>query len=81
VLDHTGQRRVRYEDAFRALGNYLDANRFTQITVVETPEGFLIKGYVLGDGPSGHHVIPTTYLFTNEDIDTLLENAYGRRRR
>ncbi len=81
MLDHTGQRRVRYEDAFRALGNYLDAKKFTQVTIVETPEGFLIKGYVVGENTGGYHVIPTTYLFTNEDIDTLLEAAYGRRRR
>lgn len=81
MLDHTGQRRVRYEDTFRALGNYLDANRFTQIAVVETPEGFLIKGYVVGEDLGGYHVIPTTYLFTNEDVDTLLEAAYGRRQR
>ena len=81
MLDHTGQRRVRYEDAFRALGNYLDDQRFTQISIVETPEGFLIKGYVVAEDMAGYHVIPTTYLFTNEDIDVLLENAYGRRGR
>jgi hypothetical protein len=81
MLDHTGRRRVRYEDAFRAVGNYLDGNNFTQISIVETPEGFLIKGYVLGDDTGGYHVIPTTYLFSNEDIDALLETAYGRRRR
>jgi hypothetical protein len=80
MLDHTGQRRVRYEDAFRALGNYLDQSRFTQISIVETPEGFLIKGYVVSENFAGYHVIPTTYLFTNEDIDVLLESAYGRRR-
>jgi hypothetical protein len=26
------------------------------------------------------HLSPQTYLFTNEDIDILLEQAYGRRR-
>jgi hypothetical protein len=81
MLDHTGMRRVRYEDAFRALGHYLDESNFTQISIVETPEGFLIKGYVLSEGVGDYHVITTTYLFTNEDIDTLLEAAYGRRRR
>jgi hypothetical protein len=79
MLDHTGQRRIRYEDAFRAVGHYLDDQRFTQISIVETPEGFLIKGFVLSDDTGGYHVIPTTYLFTNEDIDALLESAYGRR--
>lgn len=81
MLDHTGRRRVRYEDAFRALGNYLDEQRFAQIAVIETPQGFLIKGYMAVDGKSENFVsVPTTYLFSNEDIDTLLESAYQRRR-
>jgi hypothetical protein len=81
MLDHTGQRRVRYEDAFRALGNYLDEQKFTQITVVETPEGFLVKGYAVSEDLGGYHVVPTTYLFSNADIDELLETSYGRRSR
>jgi hypothetical protein len=81
MLDHTGQRRVRYEDAFRALGNYLDEQKFTQITVVETPEGFLVKGYAVSEDLGGYHVVPTTYLFSNADIDELLETSYVRRSR
>lgn len=82
MLDHTGKRRIRYEDAFRALGNYLDSQRFTQIAVIETPEGFLVKGYVAVDSRiAGFQSVPQTYLFSNEDIDILLENAYARRRR
>jgi hypothetical protein len=79
MLDFTGQRRVRYEDVFRALGNYLDSSKFTQITLVETTEGFLVKGYAVAEDMGGYHVVPTTYLFTNEDVDVLLEAAYGRR--
>jgi hypothetical protein len=79
MLDHTGQRRVRYADAFRALGNYLDAEQFTQISIVETPEGFLVKGFIISEITGGYHVVPTTYLFANEDIDSLLEAAYDRR--
>lgn len=80
MLDHTGKRRVRYEDAFRAIGHYLDASRFTQIAVIETPEGFLIKGYLAVEGRSDtYYGVPQTYLFSNEDIDVLLENAYARR--
>ncbi|MCM8749836.1 hypothetical protein NET02_11820 [Thermomicrobiaceae bacterium CFH 74404] len=81
MLDHTGRYRVRYEDMFRALGHYLDSQRFTRIAIVETPEGFLVKGYVAGDSREGGlHLAPQTYLFTNEDLDILLEQAYGRRR-
>ncbi|GBD15120.1 hypothetical protein HRbin26_00006 [bacterium HR26] len=81
MLDHTGRYRVRYEDTLRALGHYLDEHRFTRIAIVETPEGFLVKGYVASENrEGGMHLAPQTYLFTNEDLDILLEQAYGRRR-
>jgi hypothetical protein len=53
VLDHTGQRRVLLEDAFRALGSYHDTNRFTYIVMGETPEGALIREPVFGDALGG----------------------------
>lgn len=82
MLDRTGRYRVRYEDTLRALGHYLDEQRFTTIAIVETPEGFLVKGYVAAEGREGEiHLAPQTYLFTNEDLDILLERAYARRRR
>lgn len=81
MLDHTGRHRVRYEDAFRALGHYLDSEHFTQIAVIETPEGFLVKGHQRVDDRSSQlRLVPQTYLFSNEDIDRLLEAAYARRR-
>ena len=81
MLDHSGKSRVRYEDSFRAFGNYLDENRFTQIVLVETPQGFLIKGHIAADSGTGDTVFsfPETYLFSNEDIDNLLQSAYDRR--
>jgi hypothetical protein len=83
MLDHTGKVRVRYEDTLRAVGNYLDDHSFTQIVLVETPEGFLIKGQIAA-GSSGSNALqtyPETYLFTHQDIDTVVETAYRRRRR
>jgi hypothetical protein len=82
MLDHSGTARVRYEDAFRAVGNYLDQNRFTQVVIVETPQGFLIKGQIAADESVSERRFsyPETYLFSNEDIDNLLESAYERRR-
>lgn len=83
MLDHSGTSRIRYEDAFRAFGNYLDENRFTQIVMVETPQGFLIKGQIPSEAGTGGSVFgfPQTYLFSNEDIDNLLQSAYERRQR
>jgi hypothetical protein len=70
----------RYEDIFRALGNYIDVNTFTDVTIVETGEGFLIKGKVVREQGAGPVTESQTYLFTNEDLDDILEAAYGRRR-
>ncbi len=80
MLDSSGRYRMRYEDAFRALGHYIDTNRFKDVVVVEVPEGFLIKGQVVQDTGGGFATVPQTYLFTNEDIDLILEDAAKRRR-
>lgn len=81
MLDHTGRYRTRYEDTLRALGHYLDQERFTRILVAETPEGFLVKGYVACSGRDDEHfeLMPETVFFTNEDLVQLLEEAYRRR--
>jgi hypothetical protein len=80
MLDSSGRYRMRYEDVFRALGHYIDANRFKDIVIVEVPEGFLIKGQVTQETAAGFIAVPQTYLFTNEDIDIILEDSSKRRR-
>jgi hypothetical protein len=79
MLDATGRYRFRYEDVFRALGNYIDANQFKDVSIVETPEGFLIKGQAVQETTEGWASSPQTYLFTNADLDAILEDAYNRR--
>ncbi|RIK39495.1 MAG: hypothetical protein DCC58_15235 [Chloroflexi bacterium] len=80
MLDSSGRYRMRYEDVFRALGHYIDTHRFKDIVIVEVPDGFLIKGQVLQEAAAGVIAVPQTYLFTNEDIDVILEDAAKRRR-
>lgn len=79
MLDASRRYRFRYEDVFRALGNYIDANHFKDVTILETTEGFLIKGQVVREHAAGTASEPQTYLFTNDDLDAILEEAYGRR--
>ena len=82
MLDHTGKERVRYEDAFRAVGNYLDSENLGQLTIVETPDGFVIKGYRSRSGAEpGTEPDVESYFFVNADVDELLEHAYSRRDR
>ncbi|HET7034693.1 MAG TPA: hypothetical protein VFI42_03345 [Thermomicrobiaceae bacterium] len=81
MLDYTGKVRGRYEEALRSLGGYLDQHQFTQIVLVETPEGFLVKGQIAerNQASGAMHPYPATYLFTNDDIDQVVEQAYRRR--
>ena len=74
-----GRNRMRYADAFRAIGNYLDASFFRDMTLVETPEGFLITGYTVTTTPRGFDAGSQALLVTDEDIDTLMEQAFARR--
>lgn len=80
MLDESVRFRFRYEDVFRALGNYIDVHHFTDVTILETAEGFLIKGRVVQEHSASPSAEPRTYLFTNEDLEAILEDAYGRRK-
>jgi hypothetical protein len=79
MLDASGRYRMRYGDVFRAVGNYLDASGFRDVTLVETPDGFLVKGMLLQSAEHAMVLQPATYLFTNDDLDALLEQALERR--
>lgn len=80
MRDASGKYRLRYEDAFRALGNYIDANRFKDVSIVETSEGFLIKGQIVYEHSTGWASTPHDVLFTHDDLNAILEQAYHRRR-
>jgi hypothetical protein len=76
--DHTGRRRTRHEDAFRALDQYCDDQHFTHVSIVETPKGLLVKGYALSELTTAYHLGPVNFRFSNADIDVLLEEAAER---
>ena len=79
MLDASGLYRIRYADVLRAMGNYLDAHHFRDITLVETPDGFLIKAVVMQSSAREAQLLPVTYLFANADLETLIEEAHTRR--
>ena len=79
MLDASGRYRINYADVLRALGNYLDTQSFRDLTLVETPDGFLVKGRVMESSMRATGSKPQTYLFANDDLDALIEEAYQRR--
>ena len=79
MLDASGLYRIRYGDIFRAVGHFLDASLFRDLTLVETNEGFIVKGGTIRTGETGTAFVPQSYLFTDADLDTLLDQAIERR--
>lgn len=79
VLDASGRYRIRYGDIFRAVGHFLDTSLFRDLTLVETQDGFIVKGGTIRTGESGTGFMPQSYLFTDADLDTLLDQAIERR--
>jgi len=79
VLDATGRYRIRYGDIFRAVGHFLDTRLFRDLTMVETPEGFIVKGGTIRTGDVGTGFDAQSFLFTDDDLETLLEQAVQRR--
>ena len=79
MLDASGRYRIRYGDIFRAVGRFLDTTLFRDLTLVETQEGFIVKGGTIRAGETGTAFVPQSYLFTDDDLETLLDQAVERR--
>ena len=79
MLNYTGTGRVDYEDVLRAIGHFIDEHNFKEVCIIELEEGILVRGLVYTANRQGFRTISEAYLFTNEDIDHILEEAYQRR--
>jgi hypothetical protein len=81
MLNYSGSGRMDYEDVLRAIGHFIDEHNFKEVCIIELEEGILVRGLVYTANRSGYRTISEAYLFTNEDIDHILEEAYQRRGR
>jgi len=69
-----------YQDVLRTLGLYVDEHGLSDISVIETDDGFMLQGTVSTDG-TGTENMRKTYVLTGQDIRDLLRLAYGYRGR
>ncbi len=79
MLNYTGTGRINYQDVLRAIGHFIDEHNFKEVCILEIEEGILVRGLVYSANRQGFRTISEAYLFTNDDIDQLLEQAYERR--
>src|SRR6476660_10173050 len=76
MLNYTGTGRMDYEDVLRAIGHFIDEHNFKEVCIIELEEGILVRGLVYTANSQGFRTISEAYLFTNEDLDHILEAAY-----
>ncbi|HYP20334.1 MAG TPA: hypothetical protein VEY08_09685 [Chloroflexia bacterium] len=80
MMDYSGTTRVDYEDILRAVGYFIDQNNLKEVCIIELNEGVLVRGIrYTADPKAGYQTISESFLFTNEDLEKLLEDAYKRR--
>ena len=80
MMDYSGLNRVDYEEVLRAVGFFIDHNNLKEVCIIELKEGVLVRGIrYTTDRAAGYQTISESFLFTNEDIEKLLEDAYKRR--
>lgn len=79
MIDYSGTNRVDYEDVLRAIGFFVDQNNIKEVCIIELKEGILVRGVQYTADHAGYQTISETFLFTNEDLEKVLEDAYKRR--
>lgn len=80
MLDSTGNGRIEYEDVMRALGYFIDQNNLSEVCLVELREGILVRGIARVANRSGYQMMSESFLFTNEDLERIVNEAYERRK-
>jgi hypothetical protein len=78
-MDQTGTYRFEYEDAMRALGYFIDQNNLREVCIIELREGILLRGTSFTANRSGYQTLSESYIFTNEDLERIIEESYERR--
>jgi hypothetical protein len=79
MMDQTGSYRFEYKDVMRALGYFIDQNNLREICIVELNEGILIRGSSHTASRTGFLANTESYLFSNEDLERIINETYERR--
>jgi hypothetical protein len=80
MLNSSGTGRINYAEVLHAIGGFIDQNNIKEVTLIEVTEGFLLRGVGYSTERSGFQTVMQQYLFTDEDIAQIVEEAYQRQR-
>jgi hypothetical protein len=82
---YEGSPRQNYEEVLRSIGAFLDQRGMREITLLESPDGFIVQGLVVdtsGSGAWSEHVgqqAKETFTFFDDDIANFMEEGHARR--
>jgi len=66
-------RRLRYEEALRAVGRYAEKERLRDICLLEVEGGMVIQGRALINTREGFDFALRTKILSHDDLERLLE--------
>jgi len=66
-------RRLRYEEALRAVGRYAEKERLRDICLLEVEGGMVIQGQALISIREGFDYVLRTEVLSHDDLERLLE--------
>ncbi len=73
-----GLKRSDYQDVLRVLGSFIDEHGYTDVRIIETDDGVVLQGRVPDRRELGESSYDT-YLITDDDIKTMVRDAFQRR--
>lgn len=73
-----GLKRSDYQDLLRVLGGFIDEHGYTDVRIIETDDGVVLQGRVPDRRELGESSYDT-YLITDDDIKTMVRDAFQRR--
>src|SRR5438270_81728 len=78
MLNSSGTGRINYAEVLHAIGGFIDQNNIKEVSLIEVKEGFLLRGIAFSTERSGFQTVTQQYLFTDDDIAQIVEEAYQR---
>ena len=82
---YEGSPRQDFEEVFRSIGAFLDAQQMKDILLVEVPDGFIVQGLVVEGATSSAWsdtiatLVKETFTFGDDDIAKFMEDGSRRR--
>ncbi len=67
--------KIKYPDAFAAIGRYVDKRNLTSVCVLEFEQGVIVVGDVLYEVGEGMNRRTETHVLSHEELERLIKGG------